>query len=229
MTIRSTLAVAALTALAVGPIPAALTPVTLDAAQAETSKSSGHGHGNADSRGHSNTAAGHGNSAATAKAENDAPAVVGTTGKGNLASELKGLNAVRANPNALEHASPDSQVGRIAAYRNAAQGAISAQSALNAAKATLASLNVPSRGIEAIDIDIAALDPNSVDYADALAVLQAERSNAMAYADATTAVDLATNEVAVSVEEEHATLLTASGGRELSAVAIAEIRRVLGL
>ncbi len=94
---------------------------------------------------------------------------------GKLASELKGLNAAHANANALANASPNSQVGRIATYRDAALETISAADALDAAtgalgeatetlvarEAELWSLDdaFSGRTTAEIDADIAALDP----------------------------------------------------------------------
>lgn len=233
MHLKSTAAVLGLVALAIGPVPAALFPTTgVDVAHAESGKSNGNGN----SGSHGNSSASHGNAAAAQSAQGNsavqvAKAASGATVRGNgaLASELKGLNAVKANPNALEHAAPNSQVGRIAAYRDAAQASINAQTALTDAETALAGLEVPARDIEAIDGDIAALDPNSAGYADDLAALQAERTNAKAYTDAMAAVDLATKQLATSGETEQAALLAASGGRELSDEAIAYIRSVLKL
>ena len=113
MTLRNTLAAFGVLVLATG-----LTP-----ALADNGKAKGHGatqanvNGNSSANGKavSGSRASHGNSAKHLNvAANSIPS------KKGLASELKGLNAVKANPNALENASPNSQVGRIALYRDAA-------------------------------------------------------------------------------------------------------------
>ena len=231
MKLTSTAAILGLVALAVGPLPAALIPLaSFDAAQAENSK----GNGNSGNPGDSSVS--HGNSATALAANSGNPgqsakaiASTGANGNGALASELKGLNAVKANPNALDHAAPNSQVGRIAAYRDAAQITVSAKADLAAAETALAGLEVPVRGVDAIDAEIAALDPNAAGYDDALAALQAERANAEAYAEAVAAVDLATEQLGTAGETEEAALLTASGGRPLSDEAIAYIRSILKL
>jgi len=230
MKLKATAAILGLAALAAGPLPSALIPlVTVDAALADSGKGNGNG------ASHGNSAASHGNSAnahaANASSGSGAVAVAtnGSKSKGALASELKGLNAVKANPNALEHASPNSQVGRIAAYRDAAEITIGAAADLADAEAALAALDVPTREIDAIDAEIAALDPNADGYAEALAALEAERANVEAYGEAVAAVDIATEQLLGADDAEKAALLIASGGRDLSAEAIAYIRAALNL
>ena len=239
MTFRSTATLLGLVALALGPIPSALLPMTgLDMAYAESGKSNGNGKSasqsnSSESRGKSTNA-----HASNGKSESRADkAAVATDdiskddriSKGDLASELKGLNAVKANPNALEHASPNSQVGRIAAYQDAAELTIEAEAALDGAATILAGLDVPARGTDEIDAVIAALDPEAEGYAGALAALQAERAAASAYEDALAAVTVATEQFDEATETETAALLTASDGRDLSDEAIAYIRAVLNL
>jgi hypothetical protein len=230
MKMMPTAAMLGVLAMVLGPVPAALFPMAgLDSAHAENSKSNGNDSGG----GNGKSSASHGNSAATHSASgNSATKVAGATTantKGALASELKGLNAVMANPNALEHAAPNSQVGRIAAYRDAAEITIEAQAALDEAEAALEGMDAPTRSVDEIEAEIAALDPAADGYAEALEVLEAERDNAEAYADAVIAVDLATAQLLAADEDEKAALLVASGGRELSDEAIAYIRSVLNL
>ena len=239
MKLKATAAVLGLAALAAGPVPSALLPMAaFDAAYADSGK--GNGASKSESRGNSAASQGNASNAhvenasasnhsATATATATATAAGAANGKGALASELKGLNAVKANPNALDHASPNSQVGRIAAYRDAARITLGAQTALTDAEATLDGLDVPARDTDAIDADIAALDPAAADYNDALAALQTERDAAQAYADAAAAVDLANEQLATTAEKENAALLAASDGRVLSAEAIAYLRSVLKL
>ena len=151
------------------------------------------------------------------------------SGKHGLASELKGLNAVKANPHAMEHASPNSQVGRIATYRDAALVTLEAQAALDTADAELALLPVPARDLETIDADIGALDPLAEGYAESLTALETERTGTQSFLDATAAVEAAALELDTAATTEEEALLAASKGRILSDEAIAYIRAVLNL
>ena len=173
-----------------------------------------------------------------------------THGNGVLASELKGLNAVKANPNALEHASPNSQVGRIATYRDAALATAGVATILADAQADLALLPVPDRTVGEINDDIAAtdiaiaavllLDPADPINIAALAALQADRTllvgeveltvaQNLAIADAQAVVDTAADNLDAAQGLEDDALLVASNGRTLSDEAIAYIRATLGL
>ena len=173
-----------------------------------------------------------------------------THGNGALASELKGLNAVKANPNALEHASPNSQVGRIATYREAALATAGVATILADAQADLALLPVPDRTVGEINDDIAAtdiaiaavllLDPADPINIAALAALQADRTllvgeveltvaQNLAIADAQAVVDTAADNLEAAQGLEDDALLIASNGRTLSDEAIAYIRATLGL
>ena len=235
MTLRNTLATFAVLALAAG----------LSPALADNGKSNGQGatHGNSGSNGNASSgsqATTHGNSAKHA-------AVAATPDKHGLASELKGLNAVKANANALEHANPNSQVGRIAAYRDAALATAEVAGALADAEAVRDALPVPARTVAAIDADIVAidaaiglLDTASPTYDADLAALQADRvlivdeldltvAQNLAIADAQVLVDAAAANLDAAQGLEDDALLTASNGRTLSDEAIAYIRAVLGL
>ncbi|MBI1172418.1 hypothetical protein GC209_13550 [bacterium] len=224
MQMRSAAAVLGLFVLAAGPLPSMLAPAAgWGAAYAESGRgNSSHG---ASASAHDNPSNGH----ATNVSDHTGPTSTSHKGNGALASELKGLNAVKANPNALQNAAPNSQVGRIATYRNAALATISASDRLAAAQATLAALEPPSRSVTAIDADIAALDPTSATYQQDLANLQAERANAVAYADAVAAVTTAQTDLTQANRKEHRALLAASDGRKLSPAAIDYVRQVLGL
>ena len=214
MKLRMTLAALGVAALAVG-----ITPALAD---------------NGKSKSHSTT---HGNSAQThSKSSTKTKSAAATTttsvktkGKGGLASELKGLNAVKANPNALEHAAPGSQVGRIALYRDAALATNDVVAAQEEAAAALAALPVPTATVEEVDAAIALLDPAAVDYQAALDALTQERADIVAYNDALAAVTDAEGDLTTAQEAEDAALLVASGGRSLSDEAIAYIRSVLNL
>ena len=61
-------------------------------------------------------------------------------------SELGALNAAHANENALKNASPNSRVGRIAAYRDAVLAGEGLEGTLTEKEAALAELTEPTRG-----------------------------------------------------------------------------------
>ena len=190
---------------------------------ADNGKSNGGKSNNGNSTQHSNSSGGQSSKGNSSAAHSD------KSNHGDLASELKGLNAVKANPNALDKASPNSQVGRIAQYQDAALATIAVQDGLEQAAAELAALPVPDRNLASIAAAIAALDPASATYAHDLAVLTAEQAAALAYADAKAAVAQATKDLAQARRAEEAALLRASNGRVLSAEAIAYVRDILGL
>ena len=246
MTFRTTL-----TTLGVLAIAATFSPALAD---------SGNGKSNGKANGHSTT---HGKSAAdsdtsakksakdksakdkSAKHDDDADSSI--PDKHGLASELKGLNAVKANPNALENASPNSQVGRIAAYRDAALATAEVATVLADAEAVRDALPVPARTVAAIDAEIAgidaaigALDPALPGNDVLIAGLQATRLVVLDERDLTIIqnddiaaaqdlVDAAAVNLDAAQGLEDSALLTASKGRTLSAEAIAYVRAVLGL
>ena len=191
---------------------------TVTPAFAEKGGNKAHGNSHAAAT-HKASATTHGNSA-SAKA---------ASGNGALHSELKGLNAVKANPNALAHAAPNSQVGRIAQYRDAALVTKDAAALRDDAAEILANLPVPTNTVEEIDAAILALDPVSATYAADLAALTAQRDQITAYTDAAAALDGLQTTVDTAQDAEDAALLLASGGRSLSDAAIAYIRSVLNL
>lgn len=191
-------------ALVLGPFGASLPGIGADAAFAKNNGGGGNGGGkgggNAGGAGKSaDRAVGNGNAkaakAATASGKVRSANLDGTTapknGHGALASELKGLNAVHANANALANASPNSQVGRIALYRDAALETITAgealadaetalsdaEAALSQKQAELDALNEShaGRSLAEIDAEIAGLDPAAVDFQSHLDALDAER------------------------------------------------------
>ncbi|WP_158243117.1 hypothetical protein [Acidimangrovimonas sediminis] len=92
---------------------------------------------------------------------------------------MKGLNAYHASPEALANAAPNSQVGKLAAYRDAARATETAEADLDEAgkalvRAGLAlsdaqhAIDVRTRrrdaGMARINAKIAALDPSDSDY-----------------------------------------------------------------
>jgi hypothetical protein len=94
----------------------------------------GNGHGNGNANGHDKTASAKSNAGDDGSFDDDDDTA--------SASELGALNAAHASPTALANASPNSRVGKIAAYKEAAVEAIAndpavadAQADLDAAKA----------------------------------------------------------------------------------------------
>jgi type II secretory pathway component HofQ len=97
----------------------------------------GNGHGNGNANGHDKTA--NAKSGGSNDSDDDADVEDDDTAS---ASELGSLNAAHASPTALANASPNSRVGKIAAYKEAALDAMAndptvadAQADLDAAKA----------------------------------------------------------------------------------------------
>ena len=229
MNMKSIAVMLGFVAVALGPVPSALFPAMgMDAALAENNKSDSGGEKSTASKAETKAAAKE-NKANTKADKARAKADSKSKGKGGLASELKGLNAVKASPNALKNASPNSQVGRIAAYRDAAVATITAAGLLASATATRDALPVPTRTVEAIDLAISALDPASANYIDASAALELERQAAIKYNGAAAEAAAANAAVLTAKTTENTALLTASGGRELSAEAIAYIRDELDI
>jgi hypothetical protein len=156
-------------------------------------------------------------------------------GNGNVARELGSLNAANASVMALLNADPDSNVGQIEIYRQEATESIAAAQALEAAEADyLAELQgYDGRSSIEIEQEIFALDPEAPGYEDTLAGLQRELDAALDHEDRLRGLeaDVAAARDAVNDagEEESAALLQLTGGDVLSAVAVAELRSLLGL
>jgi uncharacterized protein YukE len=245
---RTALCALALAGLIAGPLPTLVAPGTVDAAYAK-----GSGGGNAGGGGNGG-GKGNGKSAGKGKPEKLANAPVDDDGiaknnHGLLASELKGLNAAHASATALANAAPNSQVGRIAAYQEAALATDAAGEELTkaiedlaAAEDALQALNdsYTGRTTEEIDADIAGLDPSAPDYAEKLDALNAERAAAAefeaeqdaletAVADASDAVEDAEAAVDTAALAEADALNLASGGRILSPEALDYFRGLLDL
>lgn len=200
-----------LVALTLGPVPVLLMSVTgLDAAQADSSKGNGNGNGNGNKNNDNDK---------SKKAYKNSGNGNGKV-KGDIASELKGMNAVRANPNALINANPDSEVGRIAAYRDAA---LITQQAATSAETALADL-VAARQSLAIAEAMPALTAEEIVARDA-----AIAAASSAIIEATTALVAADDSLATAASAEEAALLRATDGRILSPEALAYVRQELGL
>lgn len=230
------LSVLGVTALLLGPIGLQIPSIGATEAFAGGGNGNGNSGGNGNGGGKSNSKA----STATSDTSAEVAPAEGTRkvkkGHGLLASELKGLNAAHANPNALANASPNSQVGRLATYRNAAVAAAGAQDAIDGAIAALAEFDATNSGrsIADIEADIAALDPTAVDYDPAqLEILGAELSTAQTreadriiLADAVATAEESAGDAA---DTEAEALLAAANGRTLSPEAIAYLRELLNI
>ncbi len=221
MRMKPLIATVALAALAASPLPSVLMASSgIDMAFAKAG-GNGNGNGNAGSNGNGN---GNGQSSASV---GTALGNSGAAHSGKLASELKGLNAYHASETAMANASPNSQVGRIASYRDAAEATIGAETALSDAEAALGGLTEPSRSVADIQAEIDGLDP--VADAEAIAGLEAELADAEAYAAAVSDVELAADALAAAQTVEDASFLAASNDRVLSDEAMSFFRAQLGL
>jgi len=170
--LRGTVATLALAAMAVAPLSAALTVLSVDTAYAgnHTGKSNGNG-----------------------RADAGRPANPGGNGRGAIASELGALNAAHANQQTLENAAPESMPGRLYSYQQTG-GITSAEVAdYNAAQTELTRLQDLSQSalvaaydadgdgaLSAAELDVYAADiaaANTVidTYQDAYAALSALR------------------------------------------------------
>ena len=162
---------------------------------------------------------------------------------GALASELKGLNAAHASEQAFANASPNSRVGRIAAYRNAVLGAAGAGAALTEAEAALLAFDAETpEGPTSAEIDeqIAAyseLDELTPEQEEELALLreaydaalQAEADREAERETLVAAVDAARTEADTAGSSIEDLFLAASDGRMLSPEALEEFHRLLGI
>ncbi|MSU89955.1 hypothetical protein GE300_10075 [Rhodobacteraceae bacterium 2CG4] len=72
----------------------------------------------------------------------------------NIRAQLGALNAAHASENALQNASPNSRVGRIAAYRDEILAGREAAGELEEARALLETLDAPEREIDEIRTDL---------------------------------------------------------------------------
>ncbi|MCC0063450.1 MAG: hypothetical protein H6895_05080 [Defluviimonas sp.] len=191
---RTLVAAAGVAVLAFSPLAASMPAFGASAAYARNDKDHGNGGDEGTSR-QGGEFGGVGNRAARAAQS--------STGQGKnrdaIASELKDANAASVNPGAMAGAAPNSQVGRIAEFRDAALATIAAGESLDAAEAGLASAQTAladataalealdgtydGRTADAIATDIAALDPAAADHQTALDAFNAE----MAALDAHTA------------------------------------------
>lgn len=106
-------------------------------------------------------------------------------------SELGALNAAHANPKAFENASPNSRVGRIAAYRDAVIAGEELKAELAEKEAALAGMTPPARTSAEVqtDLDLAAQETATAagtvsDLEDALAAADPTDTAAVAQIEA---------------------------------------------
>jgi hypothetical protein len=175
--------------------PLAFDPVTSDIGMAKAwakngngggkGNGNGGGHGNGNGQGNAN-ANGH-DKTASAKSSADDDGSVDDSDDDDIAtaSELGSLNAAHASPTALANASPNSRVGKIAAYKEAALDAIAndptvadAQADLDAATAAALADNMVTSDeqaeIDALEADLAAAKHTAiVDDDESMAALDA--------------------------------------------------------
>ena len=170
--------------------------------------------------------------------------------RGALARELKGLNAAHANPNALANASPNSMVGKVAAYQTAVNNegereVLEGELLLKEEELAALIESYDGRTSEAINADILAkqteldgLDPIADEaaynvLAEEIADLNTELGGAVEFetASSTLADDIMGLET--QIEDLGPTpedaLAIATDGRELSPEALAELHRLLDL
>jgi len=151
----------------------------------------------------------------------------------NIASRLGSLNAAHASPTALENASANSNVGRIAAYKAARIAADEAQDAAAAAQANADALQGVADGLQAV-ADAARTaadeDPNNQELQDAAEAAQAAADEAQAAADeAQSAADTAQDAADVAEAESDAALDEAAINREVTDEVETAVRGLLGI
>lgn len=183
-----------------------VTPVVGSPAYAQGNSA---GKGNSDERGRGNDR----ESRTNGRPESSATTETRDRGRGALASELKGLNAANASPQALANASPDSMPGRLAAFKSEYQAVYDATVARN--DATEALEDYPEFSSD--------FDVGSEEYNAALTQYEAELT-----ALQTAASDAATALAGANTEYQ-ASYLALTDGVVLSAEAQDELMRLLGL
>jgi hypothetical protein len=167
---------AGLVALALVAAPLAIDPATSDLGMAKAWAKNGNGNGGGHGNGNGN-GGGHGNANAnghdkTASAKSDVGDDDSFDDEDASASELGSLNAAHASPTALANASPNSRVGKIAAYKEAALEAIAndpdvaqAQTDLDAAKAAALTNDGVIDATEQAQIDALEADLKAAEHA----------------------------------------------------------------
>lgn len=149
----------------------------------------------------------------------------GGNGNGAIASALGALNAAHASPNALANASPNSRVGLIAIYQEAAIATTELTAAEAEALALLEGLTAPTRTVEEIQAE---LDQAIIDGLDTT-VLEAELADAEAHATAQEDYDAAVIATAEAAAAEAAALEDAANKAVPTGEALDALRVMLGL
>ncbi len=139
----------------------------------------------------------------------DAKSNGNSANRGAIASELKGLNAAHASANGLANSSPDSMPGKLYTYQQSTLALNSSATAVQEASDLVDALNAMT------EEQFNDLNPD-LDYT--ATILQAS----VAYDTSLAALD------AAEIDAD-ASLLTLTGGRELSDGAMAELQALLGL
>ncbi len=198
ITLTRSIAAVGATALMLTMATATVTVMTTTAAVAERG-GNGNGNGNRGNRGNGNAGKDRGGQHANAS---------GGNGRGQLARELRGLNAAHANANARRNAAPNSMPGRLNTYQESRQDFIDAVAVQDEAYEEY------ERLIGLTEDEVAAEFPNG-GYEEAVTGAaedyQAKRDDALD---------------AQSASEE--SLATLTNGTDLSAGALAELHRLLG-
>ena len=209
-----------LAAIGLTPIPAGLFDSLVDFDQAQAK---GNGGGNGAGNGGGN---GGGKPDKPNKGGKSDKAKKPSSGNGALASELKGLNAYHASNTAFSNAAPNSRVGRLAAYREAALAAAGAQDAIDEAQTNLDAANQALADANAaLDEAIAAGAPQE----DIDLLQDAADQAALDAESAQTALDEAVADAEGAALTEEEALLSASDGRVLSRGTIEYLREQLGI
>ncbi len=168
-TFQTLVASFAIAALALGSTASVLTLVGADAAYAKNGNGGGNAGGNGGGKGKGAGAKSKGGTSGTGKSKKTKQnmRVAATTSEltetGSVASQLKRLNAAHASLNAYANANPNSQVGKIATYRQAlldyqaAEADPEAQASLDAYRDALAGLAAEGTAPEDIDAALAEL------------------------------------------------------------------------
>jgi hypothetical protein len=174
---------------------------------------------------------GNGNSNSNSQGNANGQGKDGNNGRGAISSELRGLNAAHASDTAFLNASPNSQVGRIAVYRDAAVATETAKGEWASAYDAYLAYQATYTGPTAADLTalLAATDPTAPEYA----TLTSQLQTAQTYETELARLAGLSNDAAGLYQEaaaiEDGALIEASGGRTLSEGAIAELRALLGL
>lgn len=242
--LRSLLLAASVSGLALAPMAFGVVALMPDTAAAQgASGNAGGGNAGGGDRGRSGDAPGQsgdrGASASAASNSGGSAAASNAGGRGALASELGGLNAANASPQALANAAPNSQVGRIATYRDASLAAAESGEAYAALEAELneeilaLEAQLDGRTSEELEAQLATLMDDEEATDEEIAALQAELDEVRALEDSVIALDEelaeAGQEYFALIDSAEDALLAASNGQTLSPEARAELHSLLGL